>query len=571
MIRGLTYRSLRILVLGLSGLIVFSAIYNASSRLFSTKKKPSIEIEFQCNQVENIQIFYNIGNNYNPKDQVSVNCQASSEFQVAKLMLPNDTILKSLRLDFGALPSNYRIKRISIVNGYGQKNFYASEILKYFEPANDIDKFEVVDQELQVSTNGEDGYIISNFDINPEFIRLGQKKSNKTIAVIISLIVCFGLWIIFGKKITNSQMKPSRLVLLIGFITLISTPFYLLLLGLNVDKDNAEFRTKAESPKWNIFEWESYLKKYNTYFEDQFGLRSEYIQLYANYKTKLWKSSPVPEKVLIGKSGWLYTVEDSLMEDFRGIRKFRLDQLQEIYQNLEYRKDRLAKMGIQYYILIAPNKQTIYPEYIPQKYTVVDQNTRWEQTKEYLLSKGINYIIDPTEELLKETKNSQPYFKTDLHWSNMGAFIASQLLLEQVHNNTPTVISHPSSDYQIATVEFRKGDLARMINTTNIPDKDYKFTSPSLDKIEYFPGPAYPSYVSSQPTILTINGDTTKPKTLMFKDSFGNGMVQFISEESSTAIYVWTHVFDWAIIEQEKPNIVIHEISEKLIHKFLEE
>lgn len=568
---GLIYKTLRILVLGLSGLMVFGAIYLGSSRLFSTKKKPSIEIEFQCNQVENIQIFYNIGNNYNLNDQVSVNCQASSEFQVVKLMLPNDTILKSLRLDFGALPTNYRIKRISLVNGYGQKNFYASDIIKYFQAANDIDKFEVVDQELQVSTNGEDGYVISNFDINPEFIRLGQKKSNKTIPVIISFIICLGLCIIFGKKITNSQIKPSRLVLLIGFMTLISTPFYLLILGLNVDKDNAEFRVKAESPKWNIFEWESYLKKYNTYFEDQFGLRSQYIQLYANYKTKLWKSSPVPEKVLIGKSGWLYTVEDSLMEDYRGIRKFRLDQLEEIYHNLEYRKNRLAKMGIQYYILIAPNKQTIYPEYIQKKYTIVDQNTRWEQTKQYLLSKGINYIIDPTEALLKETKNSQPYYQTDLHWSNMGAFIASQLLLEQIHQTIPDVSSHIAKDYTIVPFEFTKGDLARMINAYNIPDKDYKFTSPSLDKIQYLPGPVYPSYVSSQPTILTINPDTTKPKTLMFKDSFGNGMVQFISEESSTAIYVWTHVFDWAIIEQEKPNIVIHEISEKLIHKFLEE
>jgi SGNH hydrolase-like domain, acetyltransferase AlgX len=558
-------------VLGLSGLMLFGAIYLVSSRLFSTKKKPSIEIEFQCNQVENIQIFYNIGSNYNPNDQVSVNCQASSEFQVAKLMLPNDTILKSLRLDFGALPSNYRIKRISIVNGYGQKNFYASEIFKYFQAANDIDKFEVVDQELQVSTNGEDGYIISNFDINPEFIRLGQKKSNKTIPIIISFIICIGLWIIFGKKITNAQIKPSRIVLLIGFITLISTPFYLLLLGLNVDKDNSEFRTKAESPKWNIFEWESYLKKYNTYFEDQFGLRSQYIKLYANYKTKLWKSSPVPEKVLIGKSGWLYTVEDSLMEEFRGIKKFKAAQLEEIYQNLQYRKERLLKMGIQYYILIAPNKQTIYPEYIQKKYTIVDKNTRWKQTKQYLLSKGINYIIDPTEALVKETKNSQPYYKTDLHWSNMGAFIASQLLLEQIHKDIPTMHSHLASDYNITPIAFTKGDLARMINAYNIPDKDYKFSSPALDKLQYFPGPAYPSYVSSQPTILTISGDTTKPKTLMFRDSFGNGMIQFISQESSTAIYVWTHVFDWAIIEQEKPTIVIHEISEKLIHKFLEE
>jgi hypothetical protein len=274
---------------------------------------------------------------------------------------------------------------------------------------------------------------------------------------------------------------------------------------------------------------------------------------------------------LIGKSGWLYTVEDSLMEEFRGIKKFKAAQLEEIYQNLQYRKERLSKMGIQYYILIAPNKQTIYPEYIQKKYTIVDKNTRWKQTKQYLLSKGINYIIDPTEALVKETKNSQPYYKTDLHWSNMGAFIASQLLLEQIHKDIPTMHSHLASDYNISPIAFTKGDLARMINAYNIPDKDYKFSSPALDKIQYFPGPAYPSYVSSQPTILTISGDTTKPKTLMFRDSFGNGMIQFISQESSTAIYVWTHVFDWAIIEQEKPTIVIHEISEKLIHKFLEE
>lgn len=559
------------MVMLLSATLLFSFIYLIASGLFLTKKKPSIQIEMKVSQIETMQIFYDIGNGFNLSNTTSKTIQPSGDFQIITLELPNDSLLKDLRIDFGTLPTNYFIKRISIVNQYAQHDMYSADIVQNFKADNDIEQFMLEGDLTHLTTNGEDPIMLSNFDIETLFKNLQNTRPSRRIPIIITLLVCIGIIILLNKRIRKVEISPSRQILLVGFLVILFSPLLFMYIGLNKSKDNNEFRTKAEVPKWDLMDWENYLKKYNVYFEDQFGFRSELIQFYANYKTRIWHSSPIPDKVLIGKNNWLYTVEDSLMEDYRGIRKFKQRQLEEIYTNIMYRKERLKKMGIEYLIVVAPNKQTIYPEYIPSEFSIVNKETRWKQTKTYLLNKGIDFIIDPADELLKQKNSYQSYYKTDLHWNNMGAFIASNLLLEQIQKKFPQVKMHDLKEYQIKESPFTKGDMARMISTKTIADIQYEFISEPLQKIMYTNGPAYPSYVSTQPVIITFTTDTAKPRVLMFRDSFGNGMVQFISQESSKAVYVWTHVFDWAIIEQEKPSIVIHEISEKLIHKFLEE
>lgn len=550
---------------------LFLVIFFPVSIIFSTDRQPTVEIELQCNQVESIEIFYDIGSHFNLNDHTSKIIEPSPGLQVVKLPLANDTLLKNLRIDLGALPAKYRIKRISLINHYGKRDFVAHEIITHFKPDNDIDKFELNNNEVVVNTTGEDPIILSQFDIDKEFKALGKIAPGRKLSLIITACICLGILMLIGKRIYNKNHRPSRSILVVGFITIISLPLFLNVLGLNKTESDGEFRRKAEAPKFSLNEWETYIKKYTAYFEDQFGLRPELIQFYSDYKRKVWGTSPVPDKVLIGRNGWLYTTEDSLMEDFRGLKKFKIHQLEEIRNNLLYRKNRLESMGIDYYIIIAPNKQTVYPENIQMKYSIVDVNTRWMETRDYLMKNGVNFIIDPTDSLMKSKHNEMPFFKTDLHWNNYGAFVASQILLSVIHQKHPEVKSHLLSEYQVNKVMFTKGDMARMINASYSDDIEYEFSSEGLTALQYFPGPVYPSYVSTQPVILTLNPDTSKPNCLVFKDSFGNGMTQFISQESCRSVYVWTHVFDWAIIEKEQPDIVIHEISEKLIHKFLEE
>lgn len=551
--------------------LLFFSIYLPVSIIFSTDRKPAVHIELQINHTENIEIFYDVGRNYNLNDHVSKTVEANPDFQVVKLSLSNDTLLKSLRIDLGALPAGYRIKRISLINHYGQRDFVPDEIITHFKPDKDINQYELKDNAVWVNTTGEDPIILSRFDIDKEFKALGKIQPKRRLSLIVSACICMGILLLVGTRVYNKYHRPSRSILFVGFIAMISTPLFLNFLGLNKKTNDGEFRVKAEAPRFSLNDWELYIKRYTAYFEDQFGLRPEMIKFYSDYKRGIWKSSPVPDKVIIGRNNWLYTVEDSLMEDFRGLRKFNIFQLEEIKNNLMYRKRRLEANGIEYYIVIAPNKQTIYPEYVPMKYSIVDSKTRWMQTRDFLNANGINFIIDPTDTLLKSKQTEMPYFKTDLHWNNYGAFVASQMLLKEIGMRFSMVKSHPITDYKVSREKFTKGDMARMINAEYHDDVEYKFDSPGLNSIQYFPGPSYPSYVSSQPVILTVGTDTAKPNILMFKDSFGNGMTQFVSEESYRAVYVWTHVFDWAIIEQEEPDIVIHEISEKLIHKFLEE
>lgn len=546
------------------------AIFLFASTIFTTKRNPSVQIELQCSQMQSIQIFYDIGKGYNIEDSRITKTQQSRDYQIVTLELPNDTLLKELRIDLGALPGKYKIKRISLINRFGKKDYNSTEIHEKFIAHNDIDGFINDGNAINLTTNGEDPIILSNFAIDKTYKDLAAVRPKVMLPIAITLIIVAGLLILFYRRGKKIKISPSRQILLLGFFTFMITPLFLFITKRNQDQNNTEYRAKSEAPKWNIENWDLYLKKYNSYFEDQFGMRSELIQFYAKYKTKIWKTSPVPDKVLIGKENWLFTVEDSLMEDYRGMNKFSDKNLEEIYKNLMDRKSRLEKMGIGYYVVIAPNKQTVYPEYVPERYEPIDPLNRWKQTNKFLTSKGVDFIVDPTEEFKKNKEKYSIYYKTDLHWNNMGAFITSQLLLSEI-SKKHLVKRHFLNEYSISEVPFTKGDLARMICSNQIEDIEYEFNSSSLSNIQYSLGEQYPSYVSTQPITMTLNGDTSKPNVLFFKDSFGNGMTQFISEESHKAIYVWTHVFDWAIIEKEKPDIVIHEISEKLIHKFLEE
>jgi hypothetical protein len=566
-----TYTILRAVIWLITAALGFGFIFMICSQVFLTKKKPGVQIEIKVPQIETIQTFYDIGYHFNAEHTSSKIIEPNGEFQTITLDLPNDSILKNLRIDLGALPASYIIKRISLVHHYARYDMYPADILKNFKAENDISQFELKENQVYITTTGEDPILISTFDTQTIFNKLKNKNPDPKVPLIISISIFLGIFILVRKKIQHSSIRPSRQLLLVGFFTCTCSSVIFMYLGPPTRGDQHEYRTQAQAPTWEITDWENYLKKYNLYFEDQFGFRSELIAWYAAYKTQVWHSSPIPEKVLMGKNNWLYTVEDSLMEDYRGMRKFKQAQLEEIYANLMYRKKRLLQMGIEYYVIIAPNKQTIYHEFIPSKYTRVDPQTRWLQTKTFLNQQGNNFIIDPTEELLRQKQAYPSYFKTDLHWNNMGAYYASQMLLGEMRKKFPQVHTHALNEYTIQPTPFTQGDMARMIHAGYIEDVQYEFTSPSLQQIVYANAPLFPSYVSTQPIIQTFTPDTTQPHVLMFRDSFGNGMIQFISQESNKAVYVWTHVFDWAIIEQEKPDVVVHEISEKLIHKFLEE
>jgi hypothetical protein len=64
-------------------------------------------------------------------------------------------------------------------------------------------------------------------------------------------------------------------------------------------------------------------------------------------------------------------------------------------------------------------------------------------------------------------------------------------------------------------------------------------------------------------------GEKGYPKLLMFQDSFGERLNPYLSESFSESLYIWTPGVSLAIIEKEKPHVVILELVERHLSSLL--
>ena len=182
-------------------------------------------------------------------------------------------------------------------------------------------------------------------------------------------------------------------------------------------------------------EWGRYVLKYRALFNDEFGFRKGLIRLHAITRFKLFGIAS-NDKVLLGKQGWFYMGKyfDSI-EYARHQRPFSEHELQSWKQILERRRDALRKRGIHYIFAVAPNKESIYPEYLPGWYTRVTRQSRLDQLLQYMREHSDVKIIDLRTPLLAAKKSTPLFYKTDSHWNAYGACAGCESIIAAVRES----------------------------------------------------------------------------------------------------------------------------------------
>ena len=67
--------------------------------------------------------------------------------------------------------------------------------------------------------------------------------------------------------------------------------------------------------------------------------------------------------------------------------------------------------------------------------------------------------------------------------------------------------------------------------------------------------------------IVTEIPGSTLPRAVVFRDSFTSSLAPLISEHFSRVVYLWQNDFDAAVVESEHPDVVLHEIVGRHLHK----
>lgn len=319
------------------------------------------------------------------------------------------------------------------------------------------------------------------------------------------------------------------------------------------EETNAENRTLAAFPALHTEDGDlnrSYTLEIEAWFRDHFGLRTQMVSQYNAMCERLFQISPNAD-VIIGKDGWLYytpTLDDAL-----GRRTLSDTEIRQAVHHLQMMSDYAASKGAKLIFATAPNKASIYPDYLPARYLSTGEKNNLDLLKDALAETDI--CVCDWRGMMRDCVrrgSRQLYHKLDTHWNNDGAMRCYTMLMATAEMDARGYENAARTETNDWT-----GDLWQML----YPDKE----NPDANSVYDIPQ----TYLDLGPmrsiddlTIQTMCSDG-EGKLLMFRDSFGRALIPLLSQRFAAATYCRAANVPLDKLETAPADLVVYELVER--------
>jgi hypothetical protein len=349
----------------------------------------------------------------------------------------------------------------------------------------------------------------------------------------------------------------ERMIVVI-FLASLSLPLTGMLLNLDRDPPSGENRTLAAWPQlqWDAASLGALPEQLTRYFEDHFAFRVRLVRWQGIVRLHALGVSP-SASVIKGRDGWLFYADDGAMEDYAEAPPFTGAELEQWRHTLQDISDWLRAQGIAYLFVIAPDKHVIYPEYMPDTIRRA-AISRIDQLVSHLRQHSTVRVVDLRPALLAAKPHERLYHRTDTHWNDRGAFVGYQSIIEALTEEFPGLRSASRSAFAPRVVRSEGLDLARMLGLTEVLHEDDLVLVPTRPSTVRIVEPQNPNRRLTHARIVT-EAPNRGPRAVVFMDSFGPGLVPFLSEDFSRVVYLWQDNMDPRVVQQERPQVVIQE------------
>ena len=294
-------------------------------------------------------------------------------------------------------------------------------------------------------------------------------------------------------------------------------------------RSEVENRTLAQKPafSWSALADGSYTKNVEAYFADQFPLRDRWTGLKARAEQAIGKK----------EFNGVYLCGDTL------ISKVETPDAALVEKNLSYVRRLFEKADANVYLGLIPSAAEIWREELPAG------APGWDQTK--LLSAAAELGL-PTVDLegaLAAHAKEPVFYRTDHHWTSLGAFYGANALLESLGKEplsmeefTPETASEDfngtlysqSGIHWLApdTMEFwvEDEDLSVASRRTGGPEPGSLYDRTYLEKKD-----KYSAFLGGNQPLCVIknNAITDGSKLLLVRDSYSDSLAPFLSQRFS--------------------------------------
>ena len=337
-------------------------------------------------------------------------------------------------------------------------------------------------------------------------------------------------------------MKRRSQIFISLFLVLCLTPFVGLLLGFESAAGANEIL--APAPRFGP----TMLNEAADYVADRFALRQHCISLWSWLNEKLLHTS-AEEQVILGKEGFLY-FSDTL-DDYTGV-SLSDGELRQIAERLAALQSELESERKQFVFTIAPNKNSLYPAWMPANIENRHENSNAVRLIPHLEACGVHYA-----DLFTPLSAELLYYHTDTHWTARGAALGADTLLAALGRDS----AYAAHDF--GTAGLHKGDLYEMLYPT-FAGREAEVTD--------LTGLSYTALNDTNGgNAITIRTESAEGsgKLLCWRDSFGIALYPYLADAFGTATFSRAADYDLSRFDGTEYDTVILEIVERNLPRLL--
>lgn len=322
--------------------------------------------------------------------------------------------------------------------------------------------------------------------------------------------------------------------------------------------ENNENRELASFPQVSLASLGDFPSQFEAFYKDHVPFKNALVNFNNFIDTEFFQTTKIGD-VVIGEDNWLFYLPskdgENAMADYQKTNVYSLEQSAETAAKIEKVRDWFLDNGVgQFHYYVAPSKETIYSEYMPDKPEVIGVgDSRMETFARYMKENSdveFDFLADYLE---KYSEKYQLFRKYDTHMNNLGGYITNEKIVEDL---TGECLPIGAIQVMMGTNPCR-GDLSRMIGRYKELDDDREY---GLD--HFHDGVRYKvkkeKSEGGEEILKVFKSNSSNEKTLMvIGDSFRLRLEKYMPYRYQKTVFVRIDDFNQELLEKYMPDDVI--------------
>lgn len=337
-----------------------------------------------------------------------------------------------------------------------------------------------------------------------------------------------------------------------------------------------ELRPRTDFPQRprQLADLRTWTDGFTAWFNDRYAFRQELINAYGGILYTVFGQSGFPDRVVVGREGFLFLGHTftNMLRMHSGFPIWTEAGAAAAFSNLQKIRQWLAVRNIPFVCAIAPDKASVYPDYLPAWVRAPNTNLPAVRLKQMAQEQNIPELLYAPE-LLQQARNKYSddlYWATDTHWSELGAFIYYQDIMRRLNaSGAGPFRVLPETGYTVG--EHTPSDLSNFLSY-HLPSRDPKFGDsswPTLPAKHVASGiPVSPDTADAILKNVKHNPQALNPQKIMIiGDSFSDNHLLPLFQRTFASVLAFHNQSASAnlqlAIETYQPDVLLLEVVER--------